>query len=81
MRALSQLHCASSTVAARVATRGRDAAKYHVMNSDDAYVKAYLKRIGYICGVNAPASFLGPIEAAKADPRMVVDENANTGFE
>lgn len=47
----------------------------HTMNSNDAYVKAYLKRIGYICGVNAPAGFLGPVEATKLDPRLVVDDN------
>jgi len=54
--------------------------RIHVMNSDDAYVKAYLKRIGYICGVNPPDGFLGPIEAAKLDPTIVVDEGVAPGF-
>ena len=54
--------------------------RVHVMHSDDAYVKAYLKRFGYVCGVNPPAWFKGPVALAKEDPTIVVNENVDSGI-
>lgn len=54
--------------------------RLHFMNSDDEYVKMYLKRVGFICNVNAPRGFLGPLELAKLNPTIIVDENINPGF-
>lgn len=50
--------------------------RIHFMNSDDEYVRTYLRRIGFVCGIDPPRGFLGPIEFAKLDPTLVVDESA-----